>query len=50
VVVNDQYGKIEAMWHAWTSRFSCARFARTWAEVDQVLPSASTFMPAAQGA
>jgi pyruvyl transferase EpsO len=50
VVVNDQYGKIEAMWHTWTSRFSCARFAPTWAEVDQVLPSASTFMPAAQGA
>jgi exopolysaccharide biosynthesis predicted pyruvyltransferase EpsI len=50
VVVNDQYGKIEAMWHTWTSRFSCARFARTWADADQVLPTATTHTPAAQSA
>jgi pyruvyl transferase EpsO len=50
VVVNDRYGKIEAMWHTWTNRFSCARFAPTWAEVGQVLPSVSALSPTPQGA
>lgn len=50
VVVNDQYGKIEAMWRTWTSRFSCARFAPTWADVEPVLASVGTLAPAVQGA
>jgi pyruvyl transferase EpsO len=50
VVVNDRYGKIEAMWHTWTNRFSCARFAPTWAEAGQVVPSVDTLAPTAQSA
>ncbi|HTX09590.1 MAG TPA: polysaccharide pyruvyl transferase family protein [Solirubrobacteraceae bacterium] len=37
VVVNDRFGKIEAMWRTWTHRFTCAQFASTWAEADEML-------------
>jgi pyruvyl transferase EpsO len=33
-VVNDRHGKIEAMWDTWTSAFDCARYVRSWDEVD----------------
>lgn len=36
-VVNDRHGKIEAMWDTWTAAFACARFARSWREVDSEL-------------
>lgn len=32
VVVNDQFGKIEAMWKTWTGKFACARYFPTWPE------------------
>jgi pyruvyl transferase EpsO len=38
IVVNDRFGKIEAMWHTWTNRFTCAHFCPTWAEASEMVP------------
>jgi pyruvyl transferase EpsO len=50
VVVNDRFGKIEAMWRTWTHRFTCAQFSATWAEADRMLPGLNSSEPIAQAA
>lgn len=50
VVVNDRFGKIEAMWHTWTHRFTCAQYSATWAEADSMLSGLNSSEPIAQAA
>ena len=50
VVVNDRFGKIEAMWRTWTHKFACAQFSATWAEVDARLSDLSSSEPITQAA
>lgn len=50
VVVNDRFGKIEAMWHTWTHRFTCAQFAATWAQADALLSGPNSSAPIAERA
>jgi pyruvyl transferase EpsO len=47
VVVNDRFGKIEAMWHTWTHRFSRARFSPTWSAASQLVPGLDAGQPEA---
>ena len=50
VVVNDRFGKIEAMWRTWTNRFSCARFSPTWADAGVAMPDVGALAATGQAA
>ena len=45
VVVNDRFGKIQAMWDTWTHRFSCAQFSPTWSEATGLIPGLDAGRP-----